>query len=119
MLGQTPAAVPAPHGGLGYLRDANLRQCASRCWGATCSARRAYWWSAFARVLPPPAAKAPGTTYLLSPPLADPTAAPTIAGAGSPRSLAVLASHCSLVSSGGASIITRNIWGLSSSRGWR
>ena len=41
------------------------------------------------------------------------------AGAGSPRSLAVLASHCSLVSSGGASIITRNIWGLSSSRGWR
>jgi len=38
---------------------------------------------ALAGVLPPPAAKAPGTTYLLSPPLADPTAAPTIAGAGS------------------------------------
>jgi hypothetical protein len=34
-----------------------LRQCASRGWGATCSARRASWWSAFARVLPPPAAQ--------------------------------------------------------------
>src|SRR6185295_17403685 len=41
------------------------------------------------------------------------------AGAGSPRSLAVLASHCSLVSSGGLSISTRNIMGLYSSRGWR
>lgn len=58
--------------------------------------------------------RVPGVTWQLSRPFVGRVAGPTIPGAR-PRSLAVLASHCSRVSSGGRSIVTLGINELSAS----